>query len=47
MSNSYSLNDVNLCYKNTCIQAKGNNAKIIVFCVSAMLILWGIAAFKN
>ena len=32
-----------LCHKSNCIYANGMNAKVIIFAVSTMLILFGIA----
>lgn len=40
-------NEVNLCYKNVCINAKGKNADMIAKGTTVMLLLIGIAALIN
>jgi hypothetical protein len=42
-----SSNDVSLCYKNSCIHAKGQNANLLVFGAVAMLLLIGISALTK
>lgn len=36
--------EVDVCYKNTCVRAKGENAELISFGLFTMLVLIGIAA---
>lgn len=40
-------NEVSLCHKDNCIQAKGKNADLIAFGVFAMLILIGLATLSK
>ena len=48
MNKSLRTNDnVSLCYKDNCIHASGQNAKLITFGAFAMLILIGIAALSR
>lgn len=44
---SISKDNVSLCYKNSCIHAKGSNANLIAFGAFAMLILIGVAALSK
>ena len=39
--------EVNICKGNTCIQARGDNAKLITFAFAFMLICVGIAALST
>lgn len=38
---------VSLCYKNTCIHAKGSNANLLVIGAFAMLLIIGISALSK
>lgn len=40
---TYSNDNVSLCYKDSCIHAKGQNANLIAFGAVAMLLLIGIS----
>lgn len=42
-SDLLSQDGVNLCYKDTCIKARGENAKLIVTSISLAIILLGVA----
>lgn len=43
----FQRDDVSLCYKESCIHAKGRNANLIAFGAFAMLLLIGIAAVSK
>jgi hypothetical protein len=43
----HSNDDISLCYKDNCIQASGQNGKLIAFGAFALLILIGIAAISR
>lgn len=43
----YSSNNVSLCYKDSCIHAKGKNANLIALGAFAMLVLVGISALSS
>lgn len=40
-------NSVSLCYKDSCIHAKGSNANLIAIGAFAMLLLIGISALSK
>ncbi|MCO6175870.1 hypothetical protein NHF50_12530 [Flavobacterium sp. NRK F10] len=44
---SISNDDVSLCYKNSCIHAKGSNAKLLAIGAFAMFVLIGISAISK
>ena len=44
---SFSQDTVSLCYKNSCIHAKGSNANLIAVGAFAMLLLIGISALSK
>ncbi|GGD30430.1 hypothetical protein GCM10011343_20770 [Flavobacterium orientale] len=44
---SISKDSVSLCYKNSCLHAKGSNANLLAIGAFAMLILIGIAALSK
>lgn len=45
--NLQNKNSVSLCYKGNCIQATGDNAKLIAFGAFAMLLLIGISSLAK
>ncbi len=49
MTNNLSISNdgVSLCYKNSCIHAKGSNAKLLAIGAFAMLVLIGISALSK
>lgn len=47
MNQELQLNKVRICHQNTCIQASGQNAKIITVAAAGMLLLFGIAALSR
>jgi len=42
-----SMSEIRVCKGNTCIKAKGDNAKVIVFAFAFMLVCIGIAAIAS
>ncbi len=44
---SVSKDSVSLCYKNSCLHAKGSNANLIAIGAFAMLLLIGISALSK
>lgn len=39
--------EVDVCYKNACVRAKGKNAEVITFGLFTMFLLIGIAAIAK
>lgn len=38
---------VNVCHKDNCVKATGKNAKVIVFSLATMFLLFGISSFTK